>query len=174
MLTETWTTLMAHVSANQEIAIALAFGVSMGESIIGVSFFTPSTVVLVAKSGLIGAGHLAFLPIFLAASAGAVVGDLVAYAIGARLGPHLRGVWPISRNPGLIERGQDLLSRYGFWSLFASRFIGPLRWMIPTIAGACAMPFHVYVAASISSALLWAAVILAPGSFGLAWTLGGG
>lgn len=173
MFSELWTTTLEVVRTNQEIAIGLAFAVSVGESIVVLSFFAPSTVLLVAKSGLIGAGQLAFTPIFLAATVGAVVGDLISYALGARLGPRMRKTWPLTKHPQLMDRGQAFFERWGVWSLFACRFIGPLRWLIPMLAGSCTMPLAPFVMASLASAVLWAAVVLVPGSFAVSWMTGG-
>jgi membrane protein DedA with SNARE-associated domain len=167
-----WATVTAIIRSNQEFAAGFAFLASMGESIIGLSLVIPSSLILVAKSGLIGAGQLAFMPIFLAASAGAIVGDLIAYAIGIYLGPRLAGVWPLTKQPELLDRGRHFFSRWGVWSLFACRFIGPLRWLMPMLAGSCSMRFMPFMMANVASGVLWAAVMLVPGSFALGWMLG--
>lgn len=52
---------------------------------------------------------------------------------------------------------------------FIGRFFGPLRAVIPLVAGICAMPKHYFQLANLLSAMVWAFAILAPGAFGLSW-----
>ena len=47
------------------------------------------------------------------------------------------------------------------------RFFGPLRAFVPLAAGIFEMPYWRFQAANFSSALVWAAVVLAPGTFGM-------
>ena len=56
-------------------------------------------------------------------------------------------------------------------SVFLGRFFGPLRSIVPLVAGLCGMPQLSFQLANIASALVWATGVLAPGSFGLRWLL---
>jgi membrane protein DedA with SNARE-associated domain len=40
---------------------------------------------------------------------------------------------------------------------------------VPLVAGICAMPFVPFQIANVTSALVWAAGILAPGAIGVRW-----
>ena len=79
-------------------------------------------------------------------------------------------VWPLSRNPALIERGENFFLRFGPWAVFLGRFFGPTRAVIALIAGIFLMPGVLFQAANLASASVWAFVILAPGA-GLAHLL---
>jgi membrane protein DedA with SNARE-associated domain len=48
--------------------------------------------------------------------------------------------------------------------VFAGRFFGPARAVIPLIAGIFAMPIVLFQAVNVASAFLWAFVLLAPGA----------
>ena len=73
-------------------------------------------------------------------------------------------VWPLSRNPKLIVRGEDFFQRFGPWAVFLGRFFGPIRAVIALIAGIFLMPQVLFQAANLASASVWAFVILAPGA----------
>jgi len=70
------------IGANPNMALIVVFLVSAGEALFVIGLFVPSTVVLVAAGTMIGMGKLSFVPIFLAATVGAVVGDAVSFWFG--------------------------------------------------------------------------------------------
>jgi len=76
-------------------------------------------------------------------------------------------VWPLSRHPQMVERGHSFFMRWGAWGIFIGRFFGPLRAVVPLIAGIFAMPQFLFQMANIASAMVWAFVLLAPGAFAL-------
>jgi membrane protein DedA with SNARE-associated domain len=51
------------------------------------------------------------------------------------------------------------------------RFSGPLRATVPLAAGIFEMPWLEFQIANVLSAFLWAGVLLAPGTLGVAWML---
>jgi membrane protein DedA with SNARE-associated domain len=72
-------------------------------------------------------------------------------------------LWPLSRHPDLIPRGEAFMKRWGMLGIFIGRFSGPLRASVPLIAGMFEMPFWRFQLANFSSAFLWAAVLLTLG-----------
>ena len=64
-----------YFSAHPGWAIAIIFLIAMGEALLIIGLFVPSTAVLVGAGILVGTGHLAFWPVFLATAVGAIVGD---------------------------------------------------------------------------------------------------
>ena len=55
--------------------------------------------------------------------------------------------------------------------VFLGRFFGPLRAVVPLVAGICGMAQIPFQAANVTSALVWATLILAPGVFGARWLM---
>ncbi|KES14420.1 SNARE associated Golgi family protein, partial [Gilliamella apis SCGC AB-598-P17] len=57
------------------------------------------------------------------------------------------------------------------WAIevFIGRFFGPLRAIVPLIAGTMHMSTSKFNLANIASAPVWAFVLLAPGAFGVPW-----
>ncbi len=141
------------------IAALLAFG----ESFAILSFFMPATGALIGIGALIGASDSEFIPVWIAASIGAALGDWVSYWIGWKLKYAAHHVWPLSNYPEMINRGEIFFRRFGIWSIFLGRFFGPIRAVIPLVAGIFEMPSIPFQLANWSSALVWAFALLAPG-----------
>jgi undecaprenyl-diphosphatase len=112
---------------------------------------------------LISAGALDFWPTFAWAVAGAVLGDGLSFFIGRHFQDQLRGFWPFSRHPDMLQGGIDFFQRYGGKSVVFGRFVGPVRAVIPLVAGMLNMSPGRFLAANIASALAWAPAYLLPG-----------
>lgn len=166
------TTVIAFVKEYDEWAAPIIFLLAFGESLAVISLLLPATAILLAASALIGAADLPFWPIWAAAVIGAILGDWVSYSIGNRYKRQIAGMWPLSRTPGLLVRGEAFFLRWGTASVFFGRFFGPLRCVMPLVAGIVAMPALSFQVANVTSALVWATAILAPGVFGMRWLTG--
>ncbi|MCK0207559.1 DedA family protein [Starkeya koreensis] len=152
------------VEAHAYWAPWIAFILAFGESLAVISLFFPATFVMVGLGALIEAGGAPFLPVWVAATLGAALGDAVSYWFGFHFKDRARHVWPLRLYPALMERGERFFFRFGTWSVFIGRFFGPLRAVIPLIAGMFAMPQTRFQIANIASAMLWALLLLAPGA----------
>ena len=154
---------IAFVRAHEAWAPLIVGLLAFGESFAVISLFIPATFALVGIGALIGASGIQFLPCWAAAAIGASIGDWISYHIGLLLKDRVHHTWPLSRYPAMIERGERFFAKWGVWSIFIGRFFGPVRAVIPLIAGMFAMPALPFQIANISSAMLWAFVLLAPG-----------
>lgn len=154
-----------HEAWGVPIVLALAFG----ESLAFISLLLPATVILLGVGFLIGGSGIAFWPLWCAAVVGAFLGDWLSFWIGGRLKGNAGHYWPLSRHPDLIPRGHRFFERWGTAGVFFGRFFGPLRASVPLAAGICEMPALTFQLANVSSAIVWATGILAPGAFGLKW-----
>jgi membrane protein DedA with SNARE-associated domain len=156
------------IRAHEAWAVPIVFVLAFGESLAFVSLLLPATAILFAAGGLIGASGIPFWPIWAAAATGAFFGDWLSFWLGGRYKREIAGLWPLSRHPRMLERGEAFFHRWGTAGVFLGRFFGPLRCVMPLVAGICAMPQPWFQLANVTSALVWATGILAPG-FGLAW-----
>ncbi|HDM8430593.1 TPA: DedA family protein [Yersinia enterocolitica] len=150
-------------------AMPIVFILAFGESLAFLSLLLPATVILLGLGALIGESGISFWPIWAAAVAGAFFGDWLSYWIGDHYKDRVGTLWPLSRNPQLLVRGHAFFERWGFFGAFIGRFFGPLRAVVPLVAGICAMPKFYFQLANITSAIIWAFGILAPGAFGIQW-----
>jgi membrane protein DedA with SNARE-associated domain len=121
---------------------------------------------LVGIGALIGAGGVDFVPVWMAGSIGAALGDWLSYWIGTKFKSSVAGIWPLSRHPYLLPRGEAFIKRWGVLAIFIGRFSGPLRASVPLVAGIFAMPYWPFQLANFTSAFLWAGVLLALGDVG--------
>lgn len=141
----------------------LAGALAFCESLAIVSFFVPATALLVAIGALIAVGEISFWPFWAAAAVGAALGDWISYVVGFRLKDGIRSRWPFSRHPELMARAEAFILRFGIGAVFIGRFWGPLRAFVPLAAGVFALPLIPFQLANISSAAIWATIILTPG-----------
>lgn len=160
------------VRDNAVWAPPVVFVLAFGESLAFVSLLFPAWGALVAIGSLIGPSGVGFLPIWIAAALGAALGDWLSYWIGLKLEYSVQHMWPLSRHPTLIPRGEAFVKRWGVLGIFIGRFFGPLRASVPLVAGIFEMPYWRFQFANFTSAFVWAAVLLLLGdviSTAIAW-----
>jgi membrane protein DedA with SNARE-associated domain len=162
-------TVVAFLRDHQSWAPIIVLVLAFGESLAFISLLLPATVIVIGVGALIGVGDFTFWPLWLAAAAGAFLGDWLSYVIGLKLGWRVAHIWPLNRHPELLKSGHRFFERWGVWSIFIGRFFGPLRAIVPLIAGICGMSQFPFMIGNLASALIWAAGVLAPGAFGLPW-----
>jgi membrane protein DedA with SNARE-associated domain len=148
------------IAANAHWAAAIMFITAFGESFALVGLLFPGTALLIAAGALTAAGSLPYGPIIGGAVAGAVLGDTVSYWIGRRYGGGIVRIWPFSRRPELLVSGIGFFERHGGKSVFIGRFFGPVRAVIPLAAGIMRMPPGAFWFANVTSAIVWAPMLL--------------
>ena len=141
----------------------LVFLVSFAESLAFVGVIVPGAMMMIAFGAAISTGYMEFWPTMWWAVAGAIAGDVLSYWLGYHYKDQLRGIWPLSKRPELLEHGIRFFERHGGKSVFLGRFVGPLRAVIPAVAGMLDMPFARFTVANVISALAWAPMYLLPG-----------
>jgi len=168
--------LVQFVRVHEVWTAPIAFVLAFGESIVFLSLFIPAWGALIGIGVLIGAGHLNFWPIWIASAIGAALGDWLSYWLGIKIGPPVAEMWPLSRHPELLPKGEAFVRRWGAPAIFIGRFFGPLRASVPLTAGIFRMPYWQFQIANFTSALLWTGILLTIGdivAIVLAWALGG-
>lgn len=155
--------LLDFIKTHQNWAIAVMFITAFGESFAFLGLLFPGTTLLIAAGALIKSGSLSLWPIVIGAVLGAVLGDAVSYWIGRRLGGRLTGIWPFARNPELLAAGMQFFHRHGGKSVFIGRFFGPVRAIVPLAAGIMRMSPRLFWVANVTSALVWAPLLVLTG-----------
>ncbi|MEJ2179233.1 MAG: DedA family protein, partial [Gammaproteobacteria bacterium] len=141
----------------------IVFLVAAGESLALVGIVVPGVVFMLGIGALVGLDAINLWQALFWAAVGAIVGDWLSYWLGRHFDKQLRHVWPLSRYPELIPRGEAFFERHGGASVFFGRFVGPLRPIIPAIAGIMHMPQGKFYVINVVSAILWAPVVILPG-----------
>jgi membrane protein DedA with SNARE-associated domain len=157
------TAVFAFVRENQAWAPFIVAVLAFGESIAVVSLVVPATVLLVGVGALIETGGLAFWPVWAGAAAGAVMGDWLSFEFGRYFQDRAKHLWPLSRQPEMVARGESYTRRYGAGAVFVGRFFGPVRAVVPLIAGIFRMSRPIFFGATVASALVWAFALLTAG-----------
>jgi membrane protein DedA with SNARE-associated domain len=151
------------VRAHEAWAAPIVGALAFGESLAFISLVLPAWAVLVALGTLIGKCGIDFWPIWIAGAVGAALGDWLSYWVGIKLGPAVAHVWPLSKNPELIPRGERFVAKWGPLAIFIGRFSGPLRATVPLVAGVFLMPYWRFQTANFVSAFVWVAMLLTLG-----------
>src|SRR6516165_7407468 len=155
--------LVDFVRLHELWAAPVVFALAFGESLAFISLLIPAWAALVGIGVLIGSGDLDLWPIWLAGSIGAALGDWLSYWVGIKIGPPVAHVWPLSRHPDLLPKGEAFVTRWGVLAIFIGRFFGPLRASVPLVAGIFRMDYWQFQIANFASAFLWAFVLLTMG-----------
>ncbi len=151
------------LAANPTWGGLAVFLISVSESLAVVGLFIPGVAMMFGIGTLVAMGALDLWSTLAWAAAGAIVGDGISYWLGYHYKDRLRGMWPFSRYPALMTRGESFFTRHGGKSVLFGRFVGPVRPVIPVIAGMLGMPPAQFLMVNVASAVAWAPAYTLPG-----------
>lgn len=144
------------VTQNPDSTLALLAFACAGESIVVLGVLIPTTLVLLVAGALVAAGALPFWPAAIAATVGAVLGDLVNFWVGRHYGERVLQSAPAQRYQTAITRSRELFARHGAKALVIGRFVGLVRPFVSAIAGACRMSPLTFIIVEALAAFAWA------------------
>lgn len=159
--------VISFIRMHESWAAPIVFLLAFGEGLAFLSLLLPATVILLAIGGLIGASGIGFMPVWIAAVTGSILGYAVSYWVGLYFKDDIVKLYPFSRYPDMIPRGKAFFDTYGVLGVFFGHFFGPLRAVVPVVAGMYAMPQIPFQLANIASSAIWSTSVLAPGFLGL-------
>ncbi len=170
--------LLAWIELHPHAFNAAVFFVALMESLVVLGLLIPGAALLFGAGALIATGALPLYPILVWTILGAAVGDILSFLVGHHYHQRLRVIWPFRHYPVLVNRGVDFFVRHGGKSIFMARFIGPLRPIVPAIAGMMNMTTSRFLVIDVIACILWAPVYILPGmvfgaSLGLAAEVAG-
>lgn len=162
-MTELFNGLLEWIRQNPDMAGLVVFAMALAESLAIVGVLIPGVVILFGAGALIGTGVLDFWSMCLWAVAGAIIGDGLSYWLGHHF-EYLTERWRWFRlHPDHLQRGITFFQKYGDLSVALGRFFGPIRAVVPLVAGLLRMPPKRFFIANVLSALVWAPAYLVPG-----------
>ncbi len=166
--------LVAYLSAHPTIALIAVFAASLLEALAVVGSIIPGSSFVFVGGMLIGLQALDPTWTFSSAVTGAILGDGISYWLGQHYHERIRMYWPMKAYPALFERGHAYFEKNGGKSIFLGRFLGPLRAIVPVVAGMSGMRAGRFYAINVLSALAWAGAHIVPGVlFGASLQLAG-
>lgn len=101
--------------------------------------------------------------VILAAFLGAYIGDSIGFFMGRYYQDRLLALWPFRKHPHWVSNGKAFITKHGGKSIVIGRFIGPMRSIVPLVAGMLIMRWGRFLFAAIFSSILWTIAYMAPG-----------
>ncbi len=157
--------LLGFITFHTDLAYIVILLVSFAESLALVGLIVPGTLIMFGIGAIVSTGSLDLVTVLPLAAAGAVAGDGVSYWLGHHYKKRLPHMWPFSRHPGLLKRGTAFFESHGGKSVFLGRFVGPVRAIIPVVAGMMGMEPVYFFVVNVLSAVGWSLFFILPGFF---------
>lgn len=160
--------IVTFVRDHEEWTPVVVFLVAFGESFAFLSLIVPGTAILAGVAALLAASGIEMhvvAPAILAAGLGGSLGYAISFWLGRYFKDSVPNIWPFSSRPHLITQGEQFFEKYGAFGVFFGHFFGPVRAVIPVVAGMFRMRELPFQIANILSAFIWAAGIIAPAFF---------
>lgn len=167
--------ILAFIERHQEWAPWIMVIFAAAETTALLSFIIPSTAVLAGVGALVATGSLSFFPLWLGASAGAIMGSCLSYWLGIRYGDAILRMKPLSSYPELVEKGRNAFDRFGPMAIFIGHFTSPLRPVVFLMAGMARMHVVRFLIYNVMGCLLWAYLVPKLGEVGgeaISWVWG--
>lgn len=149
---------IAFVRQHQHLAALIIFVLALGETLAFVSILIPSTAILIPLGLLLGAGDVNVWPLLAAGGLGATLGFTISYLAGAYFQKDIVRIWPFKLYPELFSRAESVFARYGVFGVFLGHMLGPVRPVIPIMAGVSRMAPIPFMIANVPGAFLWVTV----------------
>lgn len=144
------------------MAFAFSFiaGLSEGLPLIGV--FVPGATIIIALAVYAKISGLAIVPIFICATLGAFLGDLIGYTLGVWKGDAILnkcGKW-MFLTPEKRKKIEETLHEHPIKLIIVGRFNSLSRAIAPLLFGASKFNSAKFIASSALSSIIWAIVIV--------------
>lgn len=125
------------------------------ESLAFIGLLFPGSILIVFTGFLAANGKGDFVVLATVYAAGAFLGDMVSYLLGARAGNAILNRPWFKKREGLLRKAEAYFVSHGGKSVFIGRFIGFLRPFIPFIAGSARMKPLPFILFALVSGILW-------------------
>ncbi|NTW45904.1 MAG: phosphatase PAP2 family protein [Candidatus Moranbacteria bacterium] len=147
--------LLPAVSRLGILGYIVAAGISLAESLPFVGLLLPGTVFILFFGFFSSQGYLDFGTLFWSVMLGAMIGDSLGFWLGTK-GVHLFRAENRILRLSHLEKGQKFFSVHGNKSVLLGRFVGPLRPIVPFVAGLTGMPWWRFLLWDLIASVLWA------------------
>ncbi|MGB4072307.1 bifunctional DedA family/phosphatase PAP2 family protein [Pseudomonas sp.] len=151
------------LGANPEWLGLAIFLIACVECLAIAGIIVPGTIVLFAVAVLAGNGVLSLWETLALAYFGGLLGDALSYSIGRYFHQDIRRLPLLRSHPQWLSAAEIYFQRYGVASLLVGRYIGPLRPMLPMVAGMLNMPLGRFIVVSMLAAAGWSVAYMLPG-----------
>ncbi len=142
----------------------LVFLIAFAESFAFVGNLIPGSILIYLAGFVASRGYMNIITLIWFTAAGAALGDVLSYFLGTKGKRFFR-----EENKFLklshLEKGEQFFQKHGAKGVLFGRFVGPLRPVIPFVAGLSKMDRKVFLLWDISSVFIWTIIHLFVGYF---------
>ena len=144
---------LAHLSGWPAYLVVAAL--VFGETAVFLGFVLPGEAAVVLGGVLASRGHVSLVLLVLVVVIAAVLGPLVGYEIGRRMGDRLFATRVLRRIPGGVARARSTLQARGGLGVLIGRFVAILRALVPAAAGAARVPYRTFLFFNTVGGIIW-------------------
>jgi membrane protein DedA with SNARE-associated domain/membrane-associated phospholipid phosphatase len=137
---------------------------AFGEALVLTSVFAPGTVVVVLSGALVAQGIYDFGDMIWFVAIGTTLGAEISFRIGAK-GANLFQEGRRVFSPAHLDRGKRFFEKYGALSIILGHFFGPLRPIIPVVAGLSEMSRRRFFFWNVIGGFTYAVALVSVGYF---------
>ena len=132
------------------------FGIIFAETGLLLGFFLPGDSLLIAAGLMAAKGDLSLPIIITVVAAAAIIGNIVGYFIGQKVGPIIfKREKSRFFHPEHVEKTHNFFEKHGSKTVILARFIPIIRTFVATFAGVSKMSFRKFFIYSVIGGVLW-------------------
>ncbi|WP_457913546.1 DedA family protein [Candidatus Gillettellia adelgis] len=133
------------------------------ESLALVGLLLPGTLMMTSIGVLIGGGKIDFYYAWAASIVGCLLGDWISYCIGRLCKDSLYRWSFLKKHQVVLDRTEKALYQHSIATILISRFIGPMRPLVPIVAGMLNLPSHKFALPNSIGCITWPPIYFFPG-----------
>jgi len=138
------------------------FWIAFLESLAGIGLFMPGVILLALAATMANIYNINLIEILLYGYLGACSADIISFFVGNYFKDKLDSIWPFSNNPEILNKGRVFFKKYGIYSILIGRFLGPIRSILPLLAGTLKMPMKSFIIIDLISGIPWICFYVLP------------
>jgi membrane protein DedA with SNARE-associated domain len=147
------TTDLARLSG--PLAYAVVAALVFGETALFFGFVLPGEIAVVVGGVLANRGRVSLPLLMLVVVAAAIIGPLVGYEVGRRMGGRVVGSRFLRRMSRTVEKATSALNSRSAAAVLVGRFTAVLRALMPALAGTARMPYRTFVVYNAVGGIVW-------------------
>ena len=156
---------MAWLSDSPTLLLCVVALISFLESFALLGLLVPGVVLLFSLSAIANNINVSPLLLMLFGATGALAGDVLSFMIGRHFQSNIASWRWLRRHQSWLDQGAWFIKKWGWISVIIGRFLGPLRPVVPVVAGTLGMQPKIFIPLNIITVLFWAPAYLLPGYF---------
>ncbi|MFC0228666.1 DedA family protein [Serratia aquatilis] len=137
--------------------------VALLESLALVGLLLPGTLLMASIGALIGGGKIDFYMAWGASIVGCLLGDWISYFIGRSFKRPLHRWSFLKKNKAMLDKTEHALHQHSMVTVLIGRFIGPMRPLVPMVAGMLDLPPYKFAVPNIIGCITWPPFYFFPG-----------